>query len=84
MQRVILYLSTPNPLSIFFLSFSIARLNWVYDVIICIVRLTQILATADHNMKMFLEIAIFLQNQFIQKLICDLLSQPIFKLSATN
>ena len=31
-------------------------------------------------MKMFLKIATFLQNQFTRKLICDLISQPIFKL----
>ena len=33
---------------------------------------------------MFSEIAPFLQNQFTQKLICDLISQLIFKLSSTN
>ena len=37
-------------------------------------------ATADHNIKMFLKIAPFLQNQFIKKLICDLISQLTFKL----
>ena len=41
-------------------------------------------ATKDHNIKMFLKIAIFLQNQFIKKLICDLISQLIFKLFSTN
>ena len=37
-------------------------------------------AAADHNIKMFSKIATFLQNLFIKKLICDLISQPIFKL----
>ena len=37
-------------------------------------------ATADHNIKMFSKIATFLQSQFIEKLICDLISQLIFKL----
>ena len=68
----------------FFSSFSLARLNRLYDVIICFVRLTQIFATADHNVKMFAKLALFLQNQFIKKLICDLISQLIFKLSSTN
>ena len=79
-----LFLSTSSLLSIFFLSFLLARLNWPNDVIICLVRLTQMFATADHNRKRFLKIAIFLQNQFIKKLICDLISQPIFKLYSTN
>ena len=83
MLRAILYLSTSSPLSIFS-SLSFARLNWVYDVIICLVRLTQIFATEDHIIKMFSKIAIFLQNQFTKKLICDLISQPIFKLYSTN
>ena len=39
---------------------SLARLNWVYDVLIYLVRLTQIFATADHNIKMFSKIATFL------------------------
>ena len=33
------------------------HLNWVYDVITCLVRLTQMFATADHNIKMFSKIA---------------------------
>ena len=41
-------------------------------------------AAADHNIKMFLKIATFLQNQFIEKLIFDLISQPIFKLYSIN
>ena len=40
-------------------------------------------ATADHNIKMFSKIAAFLQNQFYKKLICDLISQLIFKLYST-
>ena len=64
----------------FFFSFSLARLNWLYDVIICLVRLTQMFATADNNIKMFTKIAPFLQNQFAKKLIYDLISQLIFKL----
>ena len=64
----------------FFFSFSLARLNWLYDVIICLVRLTQMFATTDHNIKMFTKIAPFLQNQFTKKLIYDLISQLIFKL----
>ena len=83
MLRAILYLSTSSPISIF-LSFSLARLNWVYDVITCLVRLISMFTTADHNMKMFSKIATFLQNQFIKKLICDLIFQPIFKLYETN
>ena len=47
-------------------------------------RLTQMFATADHNIEMFSKIAIFLQNQFIKKMICDLISQLIFKPSSTN
>ena len=35
-------------------------------------------------MKMSLKIAPFLQNQLIKKLICDLISQLIFKLFSTN
>ena len=61
MLQVILFLSTLSPLSIFS-SLSFVRLNWVYDVIICLVRLTQMFATADHNIKMFSTIAVFLQN----------------------
>ena len=68
----------------FFFSFSLARLNWLYDVTICLVRLTQMFATADHNIKMFLKIAPFLQRQFTKKLISDLISQLIFKLCSTN
>ena len=45
---------------------------------------TQIFATADHNNNRFLKIATFLQNQFTKNLICDLISQLIFKLSTTN
>ena len=41
-------------------------------------------ATADHNIKMFSKIAPFLQNQFIKKLIYDLIAQVIFKLFSTN
>ena len=47
---------------------------------ICLVRLTQIFATVDRNIKMFSKIAIFLQNQFNKKLICDDISKSIFKL----
>ena len=68
----------------FFFACSFARLNWVYDVIIYPVRLTQMFATADHNIKMFSKIAPFLQNLFIKKLISDLISQLIFKLYPTN
>ena len=68
----------------FFFSFSFARLNWLYDVIIYLVRLTQMFATADHNIKMLSKIATFLQNRFAKKLICDLISQLIFKLFSTN
>ena len=64
----------------FFISFSLVRLNWLYDIIIYLVQLTQIFATAGHNMNMFSKIAIFLRNQFIKNLICDLISQLIFKL----
>ena len=67
-----------------FFFFLLARLNWFYDVIICLVRLTQIFATADHNIKTILEIATFLQNQFIEKPIFNLISQLIFKLYSTN
>ena len=42
------------------------------------------LAKAEHNMKMSSKLAHFLQNQFTKKLICDLISQLIFKLSSTN
>ena len=38
------------------------------------------LATADHIMKAFSQIAPFLQSQLNKKLICDLISQLIFKL----
>ena len=48
--------------------------------IIYLVRLIQIFATADHNMKMFSKIATFLQNRFTEKLICDFISQLNFKL----
>ena len=78
MLRAILYLSTFSPISIFS-SFSLARLNWLYDVIIYLVRLTQIFATAHHNIKMLSKIATFLQNHFTKKLICGLFSQLIFK-----
>ena len=81
MLRAILYLSTLSPLQFFF-SFSLARLNWLYDVMIYLVRLTQMFATADQYM--FLKIATFLQNQFTKKLICDPISQPIFKIFLTN
>ena len=64
--------------------FSLHAQNWLYDVIICPVQLTQIFATADHNIKMFAKIAIFLQNQFTKKLICDLIYQLIFKFSTTK
>ena len=84
MLPAILYLSTLSFLCIFSFSFSLARSNWLYDVIIFLVRLTQIFATADHNIKMFLNIAPFLQNQFTKKLICDLISQLIFKLFPTK
>ena len=63
----------------FFFSISLARLNWVYDVIIYLVRLTQNFVTADYNIKMFSKIAPFLQNQFTKKMICDLISQLIFR-----
>ena len=59
MLRALLYLSTLSPLSIFFFSCSLARLNWLYHVIIYLVRLTQMFATADHNIKMFAKIAPF-------------------------
>ena len=62
----------------FFFSLSLPRLNWPYDVKMYLVRLTQMFATADYNIKMFSKIAPFLQNQFIKKLICDLISQLIF------
>ena len=85
MLRAIIYLSILSYLSIFFFSISLfACLNWAYDVIICLVRLTQIFAIADHNIKMFSKIAAYLQNQFFKKLICDLISQLIFKLYSTN
>ena len=83
MLLAIVYLSTSSHLSIFF-AILLARLSWLYDVIICLVRLTQMFATADHYIKMFSKVAIFLPNQFIKTLICDLISQPIFKLSSTN
>ena len=73
-----------KPSKHFFFSISLARLNWLYDIIICLVRLTQMFATADHYMKMFSKIAIFLQNQFIKKLISDLISQLVFKLFSKN
>ena len=63
MLRAILYLSTSG-LKVYLFSISLARLNWIYDVIICLVPLTQMFATADHNIKMFSKIATFLQNQF--------------------
>ena len=69
MLRAILCLSTTSLRSIFFFAFSLARLNWVYDVTICLVRLIQMFAIADHNIKMFSKIATFLQNQkILQKL----------------
>ena len=76
MLRAILYLSTLSLLSFFF---SCTLKNWIYDVMICLARLMQIFATADHNMNMLSKIATFLQNQFNKKLICDLISQLIFK-----
>ena len=38
--------------------------NWLNGVIIRLVRLTQMFATEDHNIKMFSKITTFLQNQF--------------------
>ena len=35
-------------------------------------------------MKMVLKSATFLQNQFTKKMICNLISQRIFKVSSTN
>ena len=69
-----------KPSKDFFFYNSLARLNGLYDIIICLVRLTQMFVTAHHNIKMFFKIAPFLQYQFIKKLICDLISQLIFKL----
>ena len=83
MLWAILYLSILSPLYFFF-SISLVRLNWLYDVIAYLVQLTQIFAIADHNMKMFSKIATFLQNQFIKKLICDLISQLIFEIFPTK
>ena len=62
-----------KPCKHFFFLISLARLNWVYDVVLCL-ALTQMFATADHNIKMFSKNATFLQNQFIKKLNCDLIS----------
>ena len=61
MLRAILYLIISSPKH-FFLTILLARLYWVYDVITCLVLLTQIFATADHKIKMFLKLATFLQN----------------------
>ena len=77
-------MSKKKPFKDFFFSFTLARLNCLYDVIICLLRLTQMFTAADHNMKMFPKIATFLQNQFIKKLICDLISQLIFKRFSTH
>ena len=84
MLRAILYFKHFNPSMHLFFSFSLARLNWLYDVIIYLVRLTQMFATADHYIEMLSKIATFLQNQFTKKLICDLISQLIFKLFPIN
>ena len=84
MLRAILYFKHFNPSMHLFFSFFFARLNWLYDVIIYLVRLTQMFATADHYIEMFSKIATFLQNQFTKKLICDLISQLIFKLFPIN
>ena len=81
MLPAIFYLGTSSSLSI--LS-SLFRLNWVYDVIIYLLRLTQMLATAEHHINMFSKIATFMQNQFITNLICGLRFQPIFKHFSTN
>ena len=84
MLRAILYQSTLSPRSIFVLYFACALKSGLYDVTIHLVRLPQIFATEDDNMKMFSKIATFSQNQFTKQLICDLISQPIFKFSSTN
>ena len=38
----------------------------------------------DHCMMIFSKIAKFIQNQFVEKVICDLISPPIFKIVLTN
>ena len=49
MPRAILYLSTLSPRSIFHLFFALHAKNSLYDVIICLTRLTQMFDIADHN-----------------------------------
>ena len=70
-----------KPFKHFFFFILLSLLNWLHDVIICLVGLIQMFTTAAHNtsMKIFPKIATFLQNQFNKKLICDLISQLIFK-----
>ena len=46
--------------------------------------INKMFATADHIMNMFSKITMFLQDQFIKKLIYDLISLLIFKLYLTN
>ena len=63
MLQAILYLSNSSPLNMFSFLFRLhAQTINVYDVIIYFVRLTQMFATADHNFKIFSEIAPFLQK----------------------
>ena len=49
MLRALSYVSTSSTLSNFFFAFSIARLNWLCDVVICLVQLTQMFATEDRS-----------------------------------
>ena len=48
--------------------------NSFYDVIIRPVRSTQSFVNIDDNVMIFSKIATFLQNWFIGKFICDLIS----------
>ena len=41
-------------------------------------------ANKDHHLMTFSKEATFLQNHFTKKLICDLISQPIFTFVLTN
>ena len=81
MLPAIIYLTTLSPLSIFSSLFPLLAENWLYGVIIHLVRLTHVFATEDHNMNMFSKIATFLQNPFIKtlwlphfELVCSLYS----------
>ena len=65
MLRAILYLSILSPPSIFF-SILLARLNLLYDVIIGLVRLTQIFSYHRSQYEDVFKNCTFLKNQFIK------------------